>query len=321
MQKKYHACALGEMLIDFTYQCNNAQGQKMFAQNPGGAPANVMAAMSKLGADTAFMGKAGNDIHGRFLKDTLNNCGINSDDFILTDDYFTTLAFVDIKPNGEREFSFARKYGADKMFTIEDINLQRIEDSNIFHIGSVSMTEEPFRNATMYAIKKAKMFGCIVSYDPNYRSSLWSDIKTASEQMRRILQYADIVKISEEETELLTGYREAEAAANVLIKQGIKIAVVTLGERGAYVATKDGGKFVGGYEAKVKDTTGAGDSFWGGFLYKLCQLSKPINQISHIEAIECAEFGNAAASICVEDYGAITALPDLEKVIKKMKKH
>lgn len=166
--------ALGEMLIDFTMQGRNEQGQRIFAQNAGGAPANVMAAMAKLGAKTAFIGKAGNDMHGRFLKETLDNCGIDSTGFILSDDYFTTLAFVDVKENGEREFSFARNHGADKMLSISDISFDMISNSHILHIGSISLTAEPCRSATMCAVREAKRANCVISYDPNYRASLWS---------------------------------------------------------------------------------------------------------------------------------------------------
>ena len=138
----FDVTALGEMLIDFTMQGRNEQGQRILAQNAGGAPANVMAAIAKPGARTAFIGKAGNDMHGRFLKETLDNCGIDSTGFILSDDYFTTLAFVDVKPDGEREFSFARNHGADKMLEKEEVPLELIRNSRILHLGSISLTDD-----------------------------------------------------------------------------------------------------------------------------------------------------------------------------------
>lgn len=316
--KKYFASALGEMLIDFTVQGRNEQGQRIFAQNAGGAPANVMASIAKLGKETAFIGKAGNDMHGRFLKETLDKNGINSDGFVLTDDYFTTLAFVDINPLGEREFSFARNHGADKMLTPEDVDLEIIKNSTYFHIGSVSLTDEPSRATTMYALEKAKEFGCIISYDPNFRSSLWKDIESAKVHMRNILKYADVVKISDEETELLTDFTDPKQASEIIIAQGVKIAVITLGEKGAYVATKDGGMTVAGYSAVVKDTTGAGDSFLGGLLYKLSLSEKELDEMTLADTAECVKFGNAVASICVEGYGAIPSMPDLDTVIKRI---
>ncbi len=314
----FSACALGEMLIDFTMQGENLQGQRVFAQNAGGAPANVMAAMSKLGARTAFIGKAGNDMHGRFLKQTLDNCGINSDGFTLTDDYFTTLAFVDVKENGEREFSFARKHGADKFLEKGDVPLDIIRNSSILHVGSVSLTDDPERSTTYFAVKKAKENGTIISYDPNYRASLWSDEKTAVKQMREMAGYADIIKLSDEETELMTGEKDFEKAADILFDRGIKIVVVTLGEHGAYVKTAEGGKLVRGFKSNAIDATGAGDSFWGGFLYQLSRNGKDLTDITLDEAAEFADFGNAVAGLCVEKHGAIPAMPEMPAVEIKM---
>lgn len=314
----FDVTALGEMLIDFTMQGRNEQGQRIFAQNAGGAPANVMAAMAKLGAKTAFIGKAGNDMHGRFLKETLDNCGIDSTGFILSDDYFTTLAFVDVKENGEREFSFARNHGADKMLSIKDLPLETISNSHILHIGSISLTAEPCRSATMCAVREAKCANCVISYDPNYRASLWSGEQEAVSQMRSMLKYADLVKISEEETELMTDESDYEKAAESLLRQGVKVAVITLGKLGAYVRTSDGGQIVKGFRNKALDATGAGDAFWGGFLYQFCRCGKLPEEVSVSETASFADFGNAVASVCVESYGAIPAMPTMEQVIEKM---
>lgn len=314
----FDVTALGEMLIDFTMQGRNEQGQRIFAQNAGGAPANVMAAMAKLGARTAFIGKAGNDMHGKFLKETLDNCGIDSTGFILSDDYFTTLAFVDVKENGEREFSFARNHGADKMLSIKDLSLETISNSHILHIGSISLTAEPCRSATMCAVREAKRANCVISYDPNYRASLWSGELEAVSQMRSMLKYSDLVKISEEEIELMTDEFDYEKAAEALLRQGVKIAVITLGKLGAYVRTSDGGQIVKGFRNKALDATGAGDAFWGGFLYQFCRCGKLPDEVSVSEAASFADFGNAVASVCVESYGAIPAMPTMEQVAEKM---
>lgn len=313
------ACALGEMLIDFTMQGRNEQGQRIFAQNAGGAPANVMAAMAKLGARTAFIGKAGNDMHGRFLKETLHNSGIDSTGFTLSDEYFTTLAFVDVKEDGEREFSFARNHGADKMLEKGEVPLDLIRSSGILHVGSVSLTEEPVRSTTLFAVQKAKEAHCVISYDPNYRASLWKNEETAITQMRSMLKYADLVKISEEETKLMTGEFEYEKAAEVLLRQGVKIVVVTLGKLGAYVRTLDGGQIVKGFQNKAVDATGAGDAFWGGFLYQFSRCGKLPEEVTVSEAAAFADFGNAVASVCVERHGAIPAMPTMEQVTEKMK--
>lgn len=311
--------ALGEILIDFTMQGRNRQGQRVFAQNAGGAPANVAAAIAKLGAKTAFIGKAGNDMHGRFLKETLASCGIDNSGFTLSNEYFTTLAFVDVKPDGEREFSFARNHGADKMLSIKDIPLELLLNSRILHVGSISLTDEPCRSATLYAIKKARENGVIISYDPNYRASLWRSESEAVKQMRSLTPYADVMKISEEETILLTGEKQYETAADVLLAQGVKLVAITLGKTGAYVKNKNGGKTVKGFQNKAIDATGAGDAFWGGFLYSLVKSGKMPEAVSLDEAAHFADFGNAVASVCVENYGAIPAMPTMEQVTEKMK--
>lgn len=310
----FSVCALGEMLIDFTMQGRNVQGQRLFAQNPGGAPANVLASMSKLGARTAFIGKAGNDMHGRYLKETLDNCAINSDGFTLSDEYFTTLAFVDIAENGEREFSFARNHGADKFLEKSDVPLDIIRNSGILHIGSISLTDEPVHSTTYFAVEKAKENGTVISYDPNYRASLWKNEKTAISNIREIVKYVDIMKISDEETELLTGVKDYKEASQILIDKGVKIVVVTLGKDGAFVRTATDGRYVKGYKAKAVDMTGAGDSFWGGFLYQLCRSGKGPDEITIDEAAQFADFGNAVASLCVEKYGAIPAMPEITEV-------
>lgn len=311
--------ALGEILIDFTMQGRNRQGQRVFAQNAGGAPANVAAAIAKLGAKTAFIGKAGNDMHGRFLKETLASCGTDNSGFTLSNEYFTTLAFVDVKPDGEREFSFARNHGADKMLSIKDIPLELLLNSRILHVGSISLTDEPCRSATLYAIKKARENGVIISYDPNYRASLWRSESEAVKQMRSLTPYADVMKISEEETILLTGEKQYETAADVLLAQGVKLVAITLGKTGAYVKNKNGGKTVKGFQNKAIDATGAGDAFWGGFLYSLVKSGKMPEAVSLDEAAHFADFGNAVASVCVENYGAIPAMPTMKQVTDKMK--
>ncbi len=319
--KKYafSACAVGEMLIDFTMQGRNSQGQRVFAQNAGGAPANVMAAMAKLGARTAFIGKAGSDMHGRFLKETLETCKINNDGFTLTNKYFTTLAFVDVKENGDREFAFARNHGADKFLEEADIPLDIINGSGILHVGSVSLTDEPERSAAFFAAAKAKESGATVSYDPNYRADLWHDGTSAAKMMRKMMRYADVIKISDEETNIMTGTNDLDRAGDILISSGIKIAVITLGKRGAYVRTSDGSVTVPGFRNKALDATGAGDSFWGGFLYQLSRSEKKPADVTLDEAAFFADFGNAVASLCVEKHGAIPAMPEMADVEIKMK--
>lgn len=312
--KSFDVVSLGEILIDFTFHGYNEDGQKLFAQNAGGAPANVLVAVQRLGGKTAFIGKVGNDMHGKFLLDILNAENINTDGTIVDDRYFTTLAFVSINENGERSFSFARKPGADTKLSKSEIKTEILNNAKIFHVGSLSLTNEPSREATFFAVKNAKEQGCTISYDPNYRAALWKSKNIAKKHMRSLIPYVDVMKISDEETELLTGFCDEKKAAKALFDKGVKVVAVTLGKKGAYVYCKNGGAYVEAKPCKVVDTTGAGDSFWGGFLHKISKSEKDIENLTLDELATFAEFSNTVASLCVGKKGAIPAIPHLNEV-------
>lgn len=314
----YDIVALGEVLIDFTNNGYSASGMRLFEQNPGGAPANMLTAATKLGLSTAFIGKVGTDMHGQFLKEVLEEQGIDTKGMILDPNFFTTLAFVELKENGERVFSFARKPGADTMLTKEDLNQDLLKNTKVFHFGSLSLTNEPSKTATYEAIRIAKEAGAIISYDPNYRAPLWENEKVAIEMMREPIPYVDMMKISDEETELLTGQVDPEAAAEILISQGVKVVVVTLGEQGALVRIKDGSRIVAGFKSQVVDTTGAGDSFWGSFVQQVLETKKAVDTLTLDELSNCVTYANAVASICVSKRGAIPAMPTKEEVEKRL---
>lgn len=313
--------ALGELLIDFTQVGIAEDGQRLFKQNPGGAPANVLCAASKLGAKTAFIGKVGDDIHGRYLKNVLRECNVDADKVILDPMTYTTLAFVQLNEAGDRRFSFARKPGADICLRKEEIDEEIFDDTCILHVGSLSLTDNPAKGATIYAIQEAKKRNCIISYDPNYRAGLWHDEETAIKEMRSVIKYADVMKLAEEEMNLLTSEHVPEAAAAYLFEKGVKVVIITLGEAGAYVYAKNQGSHVNGYKSVVANTTGAGDAFWGGFLYQLIKKGKKPEDIILEEVIEFANFANAVASLCVERDGAIYAMPNLVEVNERMKKN
>ena len=313
--KKYDVTALGEILIDFTYHSHSENGASLFEQNPGGAPANLLAAVQKLGGKTAFIGKIGNDMHGLFLKETIEKAGISTEGLLIDDNYFTTLAFVNLTPSGERSFSFARKHGADTQLSKDDINYEIIKNSKIFHIGSLSMTDEPVCTATFEALEFAKKNNIIVSYDPNYRKSLWKDEKTAIEAMRSILSYVDIIKISDEEIALLTDSDNPENAATELLDKGIDCIIITLGSKGAYIATRNSNVLSPCPDGKVVDTTGAGDSFMGAFLYKMSHNNKKPCELTKDDITEYAQFANKVATIVVGRRGAINAMPKMDEVL------
>jgi len=315
----YQITALGELLIDFTESGVSESGMKLFERNPGGAVANVLAAAARLGERTAFIGKVGSDMHGAFLKTTLDNAGIDTAGLVITGEFFTTLAFVALSDVGERTFSFARKPGADTQLTAGEIDASILSATKILHIGSLSLTDEPAASATRYAVTYAKKAGAVISYDPNYRASLWTDEPTAKARLREMLPYVDIMKLSDEETLLLTDETEPEKAAKRLNGMGIPCVAVTLGKRGALVSVGGETAVEPGYPLSAVDTTGAGDAFWGGFLHRMLSLEKSPAELLLAEAADCARWGNAVATCCVQKRGAIPAMPSLDEVRELMR--
>lgn len=314
----YDMTALGELLIDFTPYGKSETNQKLYEQNPGGAPVNVLATISNFNMKTAFIGKVGYDIHGTFLKEILKSKNIETKGLIMDDSVFTTLAFVDINQDGERNFSFSRKPGADTMLRKDEVDTTLIKNSKFFHVGSLSLTNEPSRQATIYALETARSAGCTISYDPNYRALLWSNLESAKKEMQSIIPYADVMKLSDVETDLLTPYKEPDKAAQYLINCGVSIVAVTLGSKGAYMQTKEDGIIVSGFNSNVIDTTGAGDSFWGGFIYQLLINNISIPSITMNQIKEYTKFANATASLCVEKRGCIPSLPTIDMIQKRI---
>ncbi len=307
---------LGEVLIDFTEAGTSDGGMSLFERNPGGAPANVLVALEHLGHSTAFLGKVGTDMHGEFLRGVLEGEGIDCTGLIADPDVFTTLAFVALAPTGERTFSFARKPGADTQIAPDDLVYDVIADSKVFHVGSLSLTDEPARSATHAALSFARDHGCTLSYDPNYRANLWPSAEAAAEQMRSIVPLMDLMKVSDEECELMTGHADPAEAASALLAQGPKVVAVTLGGSGALVACADGIREVPGFPADVVDTTGAGDSFWGGFLAAFVESGLAPEAVAVEDAAGFARMGNAVASLCVRGRGGIPSMPSREAVME-----
>lgn len=307
--------AIGELLIDFTPAGLSAQNNPLFEQNPGGAPANVLACLSKLGHRTAFIGKVGQDQFGYSLKQTLQQVGVDTEGLIMTDTCHTTLAFVHLSESGDRSFSFYRKPGADVLLTAEEVSDQLIDDCLIFHFGSVSMTDEPARTATLAAVRYAHDQGKIVSYDPNLRMKLWDSPESAKTVILAAMPLADIVKISEEELVFLTGKTDLAIGARYLLETyDLDLVLITLGPKGAYAATATAQARKPAYAVKTIDTTGAGDSFTGGFLHQLLQSGKRPGRLTEADLADFLLFANAVGSLATTRKGAIPALPTLEQV-------
>ena len=313
----YDVVTFGDILIDFT-DFGDRDGITLFARNPGGANANVAAAVARLGGRTAFIGKVGTDLLGTYLKEVMEKYNVDVSGLVMDGNYFTTMSFVKLAPDGERVFSFARKLGADTQIRKEELNGDILDNTKIFATGSLALTDEPARSTCFAAVQEAKDHGSIMAYDPNYRASLWPDEKTAVQHMRSMIPYVDIMKISDEETLLMTDHQDPAEAAKVLFDEGVKVVAVTLDKEGAYVCTKEGGAAVPAFKANAVDATGAGDSFWGSFLLQVAQSGKKPEDISLDDAISFARFANAAASISVENYGGIPSMPTLDMVEKRL---
>ena len=312
---KLDVVALGELLIDFTPMGRSASGGALFEQNPGGAPANVLVALARLGGRGAFIGKVGNDQFGTFLKQVLETHGVETHGLRFTSSASTTLAFVHLDRQGNRSFSFCRKPGADTLLEPGEVNLSLIERGGIFHFGSLSLTHEPARTATMHAVRHAKKFGKIISYDPNWRPPLWESAAAAKEGMKAGLAYCDILKISDAELEFLTGETDVPRATDRLLDLGIKIILATLGPKGCYFRCGTGSGHIPSYPVNVIDTTGAGDAFLGGFLSQLCRLQKAPEELQAAELADMVRFANAVGALCTTQKGAISAMPSEQEVM------
>ena len=314
MEKEFDVIALGELLIDFTMNGKSEQGNNLFEANPGGAPCNVLAILRKLGKKTAFIGKVGDDQFGRLLRETIEEAGINSDNLLVDKEINTTLAFVHTFPDGDREFSFYRKPGADMMLKKEENDEEAIAKARIFHFGTLSMTHDDVREATKKAVELAKKNGLLISLDPNLRPPLWSSLELAKEQMLAAMEYCDILKISDNEIQFITGVEDYDEGIQIIRDRfQIPLVCLTLGKDGSRAYYKDIRVEVPGFaQEHVADTTGAGDTFCGSVLNYV--LEHGIEDLSEENLKEMLTFANAAASLITTKKGAIRSMPEKEEI-------
>lgn len=304
--------SIGEILIDFTP--NNEL--YTFKQNTGGAPANVASVLAKLGCNTAFVGKVGDDIFGRDCKKDLSSTGVNTDYLILSNKYPTTLAFVCLNESGNRDFAFYRDNTADINLTEDDINPSCYTDTKYFHFGSVSLTSEPSKTTVLNTVKKAKQNGCIISYDPNLRLPLWKSKSDAKENILNTLKYADLLKLSEEEAEFLFDEKDYKKVCQMIYeKYNLPIITITLADKGCYTLINGKVYTSKAYKLNTIDTTGAGDAFWAGILYNLIKLNKDLYKLQENEIKYMLNFANAIGSLVTTKKGAIPAIPELNEII------
>ncbi len=313
---KFDVVALGELLIDFTNNAESEQGNPMFEANPGGAPCNVLSMLENLGNRTAFIGKVGDDFFGRMLKERVEKQGIDTTGLFLDSEVHTTLAFVNKLANGDRDFSFYRKPGADMMLSEGDVDRVKelLEETKVFHFGTLSMTDEPAAAATKLAISHAKKNKALISFDPNYRAPLWESEEKALKAMRYGLKNCDILKISDNEVELFTGMSDVlEGAQRIKEEFDIPLVFATLGPDGSMALYKDMVVKKDGYRnPDTIETTGAGDTFCACAIDYVCKNG--IEDLSEDKLLSCLDFANAAASIITTRRGALSVMPKKEEV-------
>lgn len=314
--KKFDVVALGELLIDFTENGTSGQGNPIYEANPGGAPCNVLAMLTKLGRKTAFIGKVGRDIFGNRLKTTLNEVGIDTSNLVMDDEVRTTLAFVETFADGDRDFSFYRNPGADMMLREEEVDLAMVKDTQIFHFGTLSMTHEGVRNATKKAIAAAKEAGAVISFDPNLREPLWKSLDDAKEQVSYGLSQCDVLKISDNEIQWFTGEEDFDAGIAKLRQQyDIPLIMLSMGKDGSRAYYKDLCVEVKPFlQENTIETTGAGDTFGGCCLHYV--LENGLHNLNKENLTEMLMFANAAASIITTRKGALRVMPEEAEVRK-----
>ncbi|MCR4671671.1 MAG: carbohydrate kinase [Lachnospiraceae bacterium] len=305
--------AVGEILIDLTQSGTNDAGVPQFDANPGGAPANLAVAASRLGAKTAFIGKVGEDSFGRYLRSVLTENGVDAAGLSAAARERTTLAVVSLDRDGERSFAFYRDPGADQMLFEADIDAGLPKSTRILHFGSVSLTADPARTATLYAVRKAKEAGALISYDPNYRPNLWKSEAEAVKYMKAPLPMVDILKAADNELPLLTGTDDPEEGSRMLCGMGISLVFVTLGAKGAYYRYGDITGSCPAQAVKVADTNGAGDTFFGAVLAALTRTGG-LNELDREKLHRITEYANRAAGITASRRGAIPAMPLAEEM-------
>ena len=319
MEKRFDVIAMGELLIDFTMNGQSEQGNNLFEACPGGAPCNVLAMLNKLGKKTAFLGKVGDDQFGRLLRDTISSAGIDASNLLTDDEVNTTLAFVHTFPDGDREFSFYRKPGADMMLKEEEVDYDLIRQSKVFHFGTLSMTDEPVKTATKRALSVAKEAGCMITFDPNLRPPLWGKLEEAKEHLLGGFENCDVLKISDNEIQFVSGEEDYDKGIKYLQeKYQIPLILLTMGKDGSRAYYKGMRVERAGKSVKAIETTGAGDTFCGSSLNYI--LEHDFENLTEEQLGEMLTFANTAAALITTRKGAIRSMPEKEEVLEFLQK-
>jgi len=311
--------SIGEVLIDFIpLQKGRAlKDVTAFERAPGGAPANVAAAVAKFGGNSSMITKIGKDAFGDFLIEQLQQAGVNTDKILRTSEANTGLAFVSLRSDGERDFSFYRNPSADLLLQQNEIEENWFTNGDILHFCSVDLVESPMKQAHVKAIRSAKANGSLISFDPNVRLPLWGDPEDCRKTILEFIPTAHLIKVSDEELEFITGIQDIDQAIHSLFVGDVRAVIFTKGSQGADLYVNDQHYQSGGFTVDVEDTTGAGDAFIGGFLYQLLEKNvrqQSLEEILHQHHLEILTFANASGALTTTGKGAISSLPTKEKI-------
>lgn len=314
--KKYDVTALGELLVDFTENGISEQGNPMLEANPGGAPCNVLSMLQNLGKRTAFIGKVGADAFGQMLMQAVKEQGIDTDNLVTDEVVHTTLAFVHTEEDGDRSFSFYRNPGADMMLRWNEVKQEILADTKIFHFGTLSMTDEQIENVTKKAVQKAKDKGAVISFDPNLRPPLWKNLEDAKRQMWYGISQCDILKISDDEIEFLTGTADIDKGVEQIMEQSHPTLIcATMGKHGSKAYYNGKSIFCEPFlREDTIETTGAGDTFMACVLNAV--LENGIDSLNDKDLLDMLEFANAASSIITTRKGALKVMPKKQEIIE-----
>lgn len=314
--------SLGEALIDFVPEESGLSLSEVssFHKRLGGAPANVAIGLSTLGCSTGFIGKVGMDGFGDFIERKFKSKGVNTDQLYRTGRANTTLAFVSIDETGEREFIFYRNPGADELLHWEEIDYEFIGEAKLFHFGSLSLTGKQSREATVKSLECAQDHGLIITMDPNVRLSLWNDPPKLKKLIRDLLSKVNILKLSAEEAKFLSGKDKLTLATEKLIGLGPDIVIVTLGKEGCFFRDRSSTGKIEGLNVEVRDTTGAGDAFLAGFIFKFLRSDSVLSNIDSESLHQSLQFGNVTGALTTRSHGATSAFPDSNEVERLSKK-
>ncbi|MBQ3161864.1 MAG: carbohydrate kinase [Oscillospiraceae bacterium] len=311
--------AIGEMLVDFT-AVTEENGDIFYKQNPGGAPANVAVMAAKLGVSSGFIGKMGKDMFGTYLKETLENEGVDTKGVKLDKGYSTTLAFVRKNEDGDRDFVFYRNNSADLNLSYSEVNLKLIDSCKLLHFGALLLTSEPSKSAVINTVEYAKQQGKIITYDPNWREHLWSSRAEAVKAMRSVLRYVDIIKVSELELQIITDSGNLLPSIAKLLNEGVKVVCITQGAKGCIIATRKGIERFPTFDVETIDTLGAGDSFFGAFISQIIKSGKSMDELDMNDLREFAVYANACGSLSSTKVGAIPAMPTHDEIMALVEK-